>query len=127
MNTHVLLTSKGAGATVWLIGREEDVRGVFWYGWLKAKVWKAPHFDTRGFDGELWGEEGESHMMPLDGGEPVSLEGQPWLKAALNLLGNGAFGLQVLRDPEIIEGLEALRRGTPRFKAGQPWARRKKE
>ena len=33
-------------ATVWLIGREESDRSIYWYGWLTAKDWKAkplPH------------------------------------------------------------------------------------
>lgn len=135
VNVHILKTSKDAearaavrsGATVWLIGREEGDPNVYWYGWLKAQEWRAPHFDYRGFDGELRGDPAGSFMMPHDGGEPVPLEGKPWLKAALNLLGNGMFGLQALHREEVLAGLEALRNGTPRYKQGQPRSRRKKE
>lgn len=134
VDVHVLKTSKAAEAqaavrdraTVWLIGREEGNLEVFWFGWLTAFRWKAPHFDARGFNGELHGDD-TSYMMPMDGGEPVALTGKPWLKEALNTLGNGAFGLQALHDPEIIAGLEQLRRATPRLVAGRPRARRKRE
>ena len=134
VDVHVLHTSKAAearaaartGATVWLLGREDSDPRIFWYGWLKAQTWKAAHFPELNFDGELHGDPHDSCLRPLDGGEPVLLEGKLWLPAAMKLLGNGAFGLQALHDTEVIAGLEMLRRTTPRMVTGPPRARRKK-
>ena len=58
------------------------------------------------------------------GGERVPLDGRPWLKAALNVLGNGMYGLQALHREEVLAGLLALKR-TPRMVSGRPRARRK--
>lgn len=134
VNRHVLKTSKEAearaaarlGATVWLIGREEADRSLYWFGWLKAQAWKAAHFPELGFDGELHGDPAGSRLRPLDDGEPVLLDGKVWLPRALKILGNGAFGLQALRDPDVIAGLDELRRTAPRMSGGAPRARRKK-
>lgn len=133
VNVHVLRTSKEAqaraaarlGATVWLIGREEGDACVYWYGWLKAQAWKAAHFPELNFDGELHGDPAGSRLRPLDDGEPVPLDGKAWLPAALKVLGNGMFGLQALHVPEVIAGLEELRRTAPRMISGPPRARRK--
>ncbi len=133
VNAHFIYTSKETeaqaaardGATVWLVGREEGVPGLYWYGWLTAKDWKPTHFPRVDFTGELHGEAATSHMRPLDGGEPVLLDGKAWLKEAIDVLGNGAFGLQVLQRPQVIAGLEELRRTTPRMVSGPPRARRK--
>lgn len=135
IDVHVLLTSKDAEAsaaardraTVWLIGRDEGSSTVYWYGWLTAQKWKAPHFDLRGFEGELYGDPDTSYMIPMDGGEPMPLDGKPWLKEALNVLGNGAFGLQALHREEVIAGLLELRRSTPRMVRGRPRARKRQE
>lgn len=135
VNAHFIYTSKGTeaqaaardGATVWLIGREEGVPGLYWYGWLTAKEWKASHFPGVDFTGELHGDPAASHLRPLDGGERVLLDGKPWLKEAMDVLGNGAFGLQVLQRPPVIAGLEELRRTMPRMVSGPPRARQKKQ
>lgn len=135
VNIHVLYTSKEAearaaardGATVWLIGREEGDPHVYWYGWLKAQTWKATHFPELNFDGELHGDPAGSRLRPLDDGEPVLLDGKAWLKEAMDVLGNGAFGLQVLQRPQVIASLEELRRTAPRMVGGPPRARRKKQ
>lgn len=113
-------------ATVWLIGREEGDRSIYWYGWLKAEKWKATHFPGLDFIGELHGDPLASHLRPPDGGEPVLLDGKAWLKEAMDLLGNGTFGLQVLQRPQVIAGLEELRQTTPRMVSGPPRARQKK-
>ena len=133
VNVHVLATSKEAearaaardGATVWLIGREEGDSRVYWYGWLQAKAWKAAHFPELDFTGELQGDPAGSRLRPLDDGEPLPLDGKPWLPAALKLLGNGAFGLQALHDDEVIAGLEELRRTALRMVGGSPRSRKK--
>lgn len=133
ISVHVLYTSKATEAqaakrdraTVWLIGREEGQPGVFWYGWLTAKEWKPPHFPELDDKGELIGDPATSYLMPMDGGEPVPLDDKPWLKSALDVLGNGAYGLQTLHREEVLAGLHALRR-TPRLISGPPRARRKK-
>jgi len=135
VNIHVLSTSKEAearvaardGATVWLIGREEGDSRVYWYGWLKAQTWKVTHFPELNFNGELHGDPAVSRLRPLDDGEPVLLDSKPWLKEALEVLGNGAFGLQALQRPQVIMGLEELRRTTLRMISGPPRARRKKQ